>query len=64
MGDSIQHTLIFFHRFFGVELQDNSTSDEPLYIITENHEFDLKLKINDTVIFTDINTHSTRKLHA
>ena len=45
MGDSMKHTLINPNqlRHFGVKVQDNPMSVEPLHIMTEDSSFNLEL---------------------
>ena len=55
MGDAIPHTLINPNqlRHFGMIVQDNPMSNEPLFIHNENNDFNMELKIKGTTIFLD-----------
>ena len=65
MGDQLDHTLINPNqlRHHGIKVQDNPTSDEPLYIMTENSDFNMELKMKGTVIFAETFTPSEKELH-
>ena len=43
MGDQMDHTLVNPNqlRHYGVKVQDNPVSDEPLHIMTEDEKFQL-----------------------
>ena len=45
MGDQMDHTLINPNqmRHYGIQVQDSPTSDEPLYIMSENNDFNMEL---------------------
>ncbi len=65
MGESMQHTLINQKqlRYYGTKVQDDPTSSQPLHIMTENAEFNMKLNMKGTVIFADIFTTTAKQLH-
>ena len=65
MGDQLDHTLINPNqlRHHGIKVQDNPTSDEPFYIMTENSDFNMELKMKGTVIFAETFTPSEKELH-
>ena len=65
MGDSMKHTLINPNqlRHYGVKVQDNPCSNEPMHIMTEDSNFNLELKMRGTTIFADTYTPSEKELH-
>ena len=65
MGDSMKHTLINPNqlRHYGVKVQDNPCSVEPIHIMTEDSSFNLELKMRGTTIFADTFTPSEKELH-
>ena len=65
MGDSMKHTLINPNqlRHYGVKVQDNPCSIEPIHIMTEDSSFSLELKMRGTTIFADTYTPSEKELH-
>ena len=64
MGDSMQHTLINPNqlRHYGITVQDNPASNEPMYIIANDADFNLELKIKGTNIFADTHTPTDDEL--
>ena len=65
MGGAMQHTLVNPNqlRYFGIQVQDNLMSSEPLSIIKEDESFNLELKIKGTNIFADTHTPSKEELN-
>ena len=63
MGDSMKHTLINPNqlRHYGVKVQDNPCSNEPMHIMTEDSNFILELKMRGATIFADTYTPSEKK---
>ena len=62
MVDQMEHSLLNPNqlRHFGVTVQDNPSSDAPLYISTENGDFVLPLEILGTNIFAETRTPTER----
>ena len=53
MGDQMDHTLVNPNqlRHFGIKVQDNPVSNEPLHSMTEDKQFNMELKMKGTTIF-------------
>ena len=64
MGDQMDHTLINPNqmRHYGITVQDNPCSQEPLYIMSENNDFNMELQMKGTIIFADTFTPSESEL--
>ena len=64
MGDSMEETLLNPNqlRHFGTIVNDNPMSDQPLSIITEDHEFSMALEMKGTIVGTDTRTPTQEEL--
>ena len=64
MGDSMDTTLINPNqlRYFGIKVQDNPVSKEPLSIVTENDEFSINLQMEGTIISFTTRTPTDREM--
>ena len=64
IGDQMDHTLVNPNqlRHYGIKVQDNPVSDEPLHIMTEDEQFNMELKMKGTTIFADTLTPSDKEL--
>ena len=62
MGESLEHSLINPNqlRHYGVNVQDNPACKKPLYIMTEDTEFSMELKMHGTTIFANTFTPSEK----
>ena len=62
MRDQMDHTLINPNqmRHYGIKVQDNPVSKEPLHIMSENNEFNMELNIKGIIIFADTFTPSEK----
>ncbi len=65
MGDTLPHTLINPNqlRHYGVRVQDDPTSTEPLSIITEDNEFCMELTMKGTIVCAHTHTPSDAELN-
>jgi hypothetical protein len=52
MGDTMHHTLVNPNQLqhYGILVQDNPMSADPLSIITEDHEFSMELSMAGTIV--------------
>ena len=66
MGDQMDHTLVNPNqlRHFGIKVQDNPVSNEPLHIMTEDKQFNMELKMKGTTIFAETFTPSDKDLNS
>ena len=64
MGNTMSHSLLNPNqlRHFGIKVQDDPTSHQPLSIITGDGDFGMELKIDGTTIFADTYTPSNHEL--
>ena len=62
MGDSLEHTLLNPNqiRHYGHKVQDDPTSDSPMYIMTHDASFSLELEMSGTIVHA--NTHTPTSL--
>ena len=49
-------------QHFGVNIQDDLTSDQTLSIIIEDDKFGIKLKMKDVIIYANTHTPTTLEL--
>ena len=66
MGDQMDHILINPNQMqhYGIKVQDDPTSDEPLHIMLENNDFNMELNMKGTIIFADTFTPSEKDLQS
>ena len=49
-------------RHYGVNVQDNPTSNSPLSVISENRDFAMPLNQKGTIVYFDTHTHTQKEL--
>ena len=61
----MKHSFINLNqlRHFGKTVQDNPTHAEPIFIMTLDSSFDMKLKMEGTTIFVDTYTPTEIELN-
>ena len=64
MGDTMDSSLINPNqlRHFGTYVQDNPSSAQPLFIMTEDLEFSMNLSMAGTIIYADTHTPTSHEL--
>ena len=65
MGESMQHSLINPNqlRYFGIRVQDDPTSNEPIHIRNEDDSFNIELCMSGTIMYIDTHTPSVKELN-
>ena len=65
MGSSMNNTLINPNqlRHFGISVQDNPVSRKPLYIMTEDNDFSMELRMKGTIAMANTFTPNTDELN-
>lgn len=64
MGESMEHTLLNPNqvRHYGNKVQDDPTSDSPMYIMTYDASFSMELEMLGTIVFANTYTPSSQEL--
>ena len=64
MGDKMDHTLVNPNQMchFGIKVQDNPYDNAPLYLMTEDGDFELPLTVQGTNIMVDTRTPTEEEL--